>query len=135
MATLDLKAVAQQTRYPLDAFLFVRRGLEYTVCREHGQPSAQEPASPAPENTHRHISGDVLCDGLREFALQEYGLLARMVLRHWRIHRCEDFGVIVFAMVDAGLMHKTDEDSLEDFRNLYDFGEAFGSGPRLSLPG
>ncbi|MEL7089230.1 MAG: Minf_1886 family protein, partial [Planctomycetota bacterium] len=74
----------------------------------------------------RHVTGRILCEGLRDFALQQYGLLAGTVLRRWRVTRCEDFGRIVFAMVEAGMMHKTDEDSLEDFEGLFSFREAFG---------
>ena len=62
-----------------------------------------------------------MCEGLRELALIQWGRLARTVLRRWSITSTVDFGRIVFAMVDAGLMQKTEDDSLEDFRNVYDF--------------
>ena len=57
--------------------------------------------------------------------------MARTVLQRWSIHSCEDFGHIVFALVDAGLMLKTDEDSIDDFIGAYDFSDAFT--PNLSL--
>ena len=63
--------------------------------------------------------------GLREFALQRWGLMARTVLQRWNITSTFDFGRIVFAMVENDLMQKTDEDSIEDFRNVYDFKTAF----------
>ena len=114
------------TRYPLDAFAFVQRGLDFTVRREHGEP---DPAVELVEDDapSRHVSGRMLCEGLRDYALQQYGLLAGTVLRRWRITRCEDFGHIVFAMVDSGMMHKTDEDSIQDFTDVFSFREAFGS--------
>ena len=52
--------------------------------------------------------------------------LARTVLARWNIRRTYDFGRIVFAMVDNGLMQKTEEDSIEDFRDVFDFKHAFG---------
>lgn len=105
--------------YPLEAFNFVREGLSYTVQRIH------ENADPMSQNDDRHITGQELCLGLRDYAIHQYGLLAPSVLAQWNIHRTDDFGRIVFAMVDAGLMSSTEEDSVEDFRSVYHFGEAF----------
>lgn len=127
----DLAQVAATTRYPLAAFLFVQRGLDFTVRREHGELDDEATLEQAMHKS-RHISGETLCYGLRDYALQEYGLLARGVLRHWNVLTCEDFGAIVFAMVDAGLMAKTDDDSLDDFFGVFTFGDAFGLAVDLS---
>ncbi len=78
------------------------------------------------------MSGRQLCEGLRDFAIQEYGLMARAVLKRYRILSCEDFGQIVYAMVDSGLMHKTDEDDIAEFSGVYDFAEAFASSLSLA---
>lgn len=127
---IDLVAVADSTKYPLEAFLFLHRGLDFTARRIHGDlPDDEgEQQMNCPE---RHVTGQQLCQGLRDYAAREYGLMARSVLKHWNIHRSEDFGHIVFAMVDAGLMRKTDEDSIADFTDVYDFASAFA--PRLQL--
>ena len=74
-----------------------------------------------------------MCDGLREFALSQWGLLARTVLRRWGISSTLDFGRIVFSLIEAGQMQKTPDDSVEDFRNVYDFRTAFESGYRIQL--
>lgn len=123
----DLAAIAAEAGYPIDAFLFIQRGLDFTVQGIHGELDEQTEAKLDADEIipARHISGAQLCDGLRRFAIQEYGLMARGVLRRWKIHRCEDFGRIVFAMVEAGMMHKTEDDRLEDFAGLFDFGTAF----------
>jgi uncharacterized repeat protein (TIGR04138 family) len=137
MAMMELISLARSSRYSLSAFLFVQRGLDYTVRRIHGEleekvpPTASAVAVPCRSAESRHVSGTQLCLGLRDFATKEYGLLARVVLRRWNIHSTEDFGHIVFAMVDAGLMHKTDDDSVADFMNVFDFAEAFS--PQLTL--
>jgi uncharacterized repeat protein (TIGR04138 family) len=112
--------------YPLEAFNFVREGLNFTVQRIH------EHNDPLSDDDDRHISGQQLCLGLRDFAIHKYGLLAPAVLAHWNIHRTEDFGRIVFAMVDAGLMSSTEEDTIEDFRSVYHFNEAFNRDELLS---
>lgn len=104
--------------YPIEAFSFVREGLSYTAERVHGSPESLP-------DRDRHISGQQLCLGLRDFAIDRYGLMAPVVLRHWNVRRTDDFGRIVFAMIDEGLMTKTDEDTPEDFRAVFDFEEAF----------
>jgi uncharacterized repeat protein (TIGR04138 family) len=109
--------------YPLDAFVFVQQGLSYTVERIHGNVTN-------PDASH-HVSGQQLCHGLRDFALMKWGLLARTVLRRWNVNSTLDFGRIVFAMVENGFMSKTDQDSIEDFRAVYDFRSAFESGYRI----
>ena len=106
--------------YPIEAFTFVREGLTFTSQRIHG-------AAENLPDADRHISGPQLCLGLRDFAIEQYGLMAPIVLGHWRISRTEDFGRIVFAMIGEGLMSKTPDDNLEDFRGVFDFDEAFSS--------
>ena len=96
-------------------FMFVQEGLRHTCERLHGSEGTNA----------RHVSGTELCLGLRDYAVRQYGPLAKTVLHTWKIRRTEDFGRIVFAMVEAQLLRKTDEDSMEDFENVYDFDEVF----------
>jgi uncharacterized repeat protein (TIGR04138 family) len=111
--------------YPVEAFQFVEQGLAYAVKRVHG-----DPASAAPEQ-NRHVSGQELCEGLRELALLQWGLLARTVLQRWGITSTLDFGRIVFALIEGGRLRKTDADSLDDFRNVFDFRTAFEGEYRI----
>jgi uncharacterized repeat protein (TIGR04138 family) len=106
--------------YPLEAFNFVREGLTYTSHRLNKTSDAQC-------DVERHVSGQQLCLGLRDYAIQQYGLLAPIVLEHWNVRRTDDFGRIVFAMIGEGLMTKTQDDTPEDFRAVYEFDEAFSS--------
>lgn len=104
--------------YSLEAFAFVQEGLRYTVERA----AAREELEPS---EGRHVSGQELCLGLREYAIREYGMLAKTVLNSWGIRRTEDFGRIVFALVETGILRKSDEDALGDFVGVFDFDEAF----------
>lgn len=97
-------------RYTTEAYLFVREGLDHTV-RKLEKP--------------RHVSGQELLEGLREYALGEFGPVTKRVLSEWGINECVDFGNIVFNLVNFGLLGKTDEDTLEDFSGGYDFSDAF----------
>jgi len=105
--------------YPPAAFAFVQEGLRHTV-------DTLRDAEPEMPDSGRHVSGRELCLGLRDYAIRQYGPLTRSVMRSWRVHRTEDFGRIVFALVEAGRLRKTDEDSIEDFQGVFDFDEAFG---------
>ena len=109
--------------YPIEAYEFIQQGLNYTVGKMHGQ--VKDPKA------SRHVGGRDLCEGLRELALKKWGLLAPTVLGRWNIRRTIDFGRIVFALVDSGWMQKTDQDTVEDFRDVYDFKTAFESGYRI----
>lgn len=110
--------------YPPNAFAFVQEGLRHTVEQIFDVDMDDVSFDDAIE-TGRHVSGEQLCLGLRNYAIEQYGPLARTVLSHWHITSTEDFGRIVFALVDAGLMSKTDDDRLEDFLDVFDFQDAF----------
>ncbi len=85
------------------------------------------------ENLNRHVSGRELCWGLRDYALKRWGILARVVLETWNITRTVDFGRIVFGFIDFDMMRRQDDDSLEDFKEVYDFTEAFDEPFRAGL--
>ena len=73
----------------------------------------------------RHIGGRELAEGVRGLAIERYGPMARTVLEHWGIHGTDDLGDVVFALVEQGVLIKQDEDSREDFEDIFDFEEAF----------
>jgi uncharacterized repeat protein (TIGR04138 family) len=102
-------------RYDRDAYYFVREGLDFTI----------KMLKKDSRGAGRHVSGQELLDGLRRFALDEFGPMTKTVFDHWGIKRCEDFGEIVFRMVDKGVLGKTEQDTREDFKGGYDFDEAF----------
>jgi uncharacterized repeat protein (TIGR04138 family) len=109
-----LQAVATAGVYHIDAYAFLQEGLEFTVRRAHGEK----------RENHTHVTGQQLCEGLKDLALQKYGLMAGIVLQRWNITSTIDFGNMVYALISAGLLAKTDQDSLEDFRNVFDLRRA-----------
>jgi uncharacterized repeat protein (TIGR04138 family) len=108
--------------YPPEAFEFIQQGLSYTVQQIHGQSTPK---------ANRHVSGRDLCEGLREYAVAKWGYLARTVLRRWNITSTLDFGRIVFALVEVGQMQKTDDDTLADFKDVFDFRATFESAYKI----
>lgn len=120
---IDIKAIFERAGgYSPACLPFIRDGLAHTVEMVHGQP---ESALLELEDEQRHVSGQQLCLGLRDYAIQRYGMMAKPVLHRWGIRNTRDFGQIIFAMVEAGLMRKTDDDTLADFEGVYEFDEAF----------
>jgi uncharacterized repeat protein (TIGR04138 family) len=109
------KIRAKDPRYPYDAYRFVREALDHT----------QKTATKDTRGRPRHVTGQELLSGIREHALAQFGPMAMTVLAEWGIHRCSDFGEIVFNMVENELLAKTDKDSRADFASAYDFDEAF----------
>lgn len=110
------KIVTKDLRYTREAYLFVREALDHTQ-KMIGKPGKDD----AP----RHVSGRQLLEGIRDYALQQFGPMALTVLNEWGVKQCEDFGEIVFNMVENSLLAKTDEDSRDDFKGGYDFEAAF----------
>ncbi len=96
--------------YDRDGYLFLLEAIEFTVT-ELGE--------------RRHVSGRELLDGIREYGIKKFGPTTCLVFKHWGITETLDFGRMVFILVEHKLLRKTPEDSLEDFRNVYDFKEVF----------
>jgi len=119
------EVIREDGRYPPEAFAFLHEGLARAVKDVHGgQPAAAG---------QRHVSGEQLCLSLGELARERWGMLARTVLRSWNVNGTVDFGRMVYLLVDHGFMRKTEEDSLEDFRDVYDFDKAFPRQYELDL--
>jgi len=74
----------------------------------------------------RHVSGPELAWACRDFAQQQFGLLAAGVLTHWGITRTEDLGRIVFTLVEVGLLVTQPGDTESDFEGVYQFADALG---------
>lgn len=107
---------AETGLYPPEAFVFVQQSLAVVAERVHGAK---------PKSANKHVTGQQLAQGLRDVSIETWGLMAGAVLNRWGIYSTLDFGRIVYAMIDASFMAKTQDDSLEDFRNVYDFRAAF----------
>lgn len=110
--------------FPKVAFDFVREGLAQTAARVHGN---ENDTAVAVRTDSRHVGGRELCMGLRELAIKRYGLLAATVLGRWGIAATDDFGVIVYTMIDRKELKPSDDDHFEDFCGVYEFDEAFAA--------
>ena len=105
---------AKDPRYQREAYHFVKEALDHTqknIGRHH--------------RGRKHVTGQELLAGIREYALAQYGPMTTTLLDEWGVHNCSDFGEIVFNMVEIGWLAKTEADSRADFEGGYDFKEAF----------
>lgn len=106
---------ADDDRYAMDAYQFVREALDWQVSRL---------------TVRRHLSGPELLDGMQRLAFERFGPMARTVLNHWGLVDGEDVGRIVFQLIDAGILSKTEDDRLDDFAGVVRFDEVFEAGYR-----
>jgi uncharacterized repeat protein (TIGR04138 family) len=110
--------VQKDKRYKKEAYAFVMAALDFTLSKL---------------DKHRHVTGQELLDGIREYGMEQFGPMARAVFEYWGVKRTEDFGEIVFNMIDVGVMSKTEKDTKDDFRGVYDFKEVFDKNYKISL--
>lgn len=123
MQDLDFSAIVEQIRkedprFDKRAYFFLRHGLDHTVkdLSKRGGERIQQ---------SRHVSGGELLDGLRDYALEQFGPMAKMVLNEWGVTRCPDFGDMVFNLIEYQVFSKTENDRREDFGDRFTFDEAF----------
>ena len=127
-------------RYRAEAYQFIWESLNFAQEElKLGAQQASEPAASSEEPTprhklERHVTGQELCEAARQYALRQYGLLAKTVLNSWGIFSTSDFGEIVFNLIRIGHMRKTRDDRREDFDNVYDFEHAIEREFRITMP-
>src|SRR5712691_6613620 len=107
--------VVSDPRYHRDAYAFLCDALDFTTKQQKKVKGVSV----------RHVTGPELLDGVRQYALKEFGPMVMTVFDSWGIHSCEDIGHMVFNLIGAGIFGKTEQDSIEDFKKVYDFQEAF----------
>jgi uncharacterized repeat protein (TIGR04138 family) len=108
----SLEEIAKEEgKYGAGAYAFVYEGLAYTVKHITHEP--------------RHVSGQVLCEGLRRMAIEKYGRLAKLVLNTWGLKTTHDFGQIVYSLIEHEWMSAQASDSIDDFNGVYEFQTVF----------
>ena len=133
-----VQLLEEDKRYRFEAYVFVFQALNFAQeVLGMGAESQSEPPGRSTEEEEapeRHVSGQELCEAIRRFALDQYGLMAKTVLNNWGIHKTGDFGEIVFNLIRVGQMRKTAGDRREDFDDAYDFNTAFKEGFKITPP-
>jgi len=114
-----LEIVQRDPRFTAEAYDFVFESLDYTLKRRGFHA--------------KHVTGQEIMESVRMLALEQFGFLARSVLAQWGVHRTDDFGEIVFNLIEADLLQKTANDRKQDFHVLYDFEEVFDQAFTESL--
>jgi uncharacterized repeat protein (TIGR04138 family) len=121
-----LELAQRDPRYPVEAYRFVREALSYASdILEMGSEKLTDPDNDPQPRVEHHLTGQELCEAIRVFSLNQFGLMAQAVLKNWRIEATSDFGEIVYNMIGIGLMKKSKGDDRRHFDNVYDFASAF----------
>ena len=110
--------IEKDKRYSIQAYQFIFEALDYTASRLGKKFNSSE-------EEERHVTGQELSEGIKQCALERFGFMARKVFEQWGITKSQDFGEIVFNLVESGLMGKTETDTREDFKDIYDFTHEF----------
>ncbi|HZN56724.1 MAG TPA: Minf_1886 family protein [Planctomycetota bacterium] len=111
--------LATDERYDAEAYNFIYEALDWTlkkVSKKDGRGS-------------QHVTGKELLEGIRQYAIEQFGCLAKTVLESWGVSTTDDFGEIVFNLVEHDLMGKQDSDTKEDFHDVFEFAEVFDLSP------
>jgi len=120
-------------RYHFDAYVFVFESLRYAHDKL-GMGSDQKSEGGRDEED-QHVTGQELCEAIRQYALNQYGYMAKSVLNHWGVNETGDFGEIVFNLIEIGQMRRTEHDRREDFSNVFDFDTDLSGNYQITLPG
>ena len=134
-----LQLFEEDTRYKPDAYEFVRVALSYAQnVLEMGTPTPTDPektqSEPEQPQIEPHLTGQQLCEAIRQYALEQYGYMAKIVLNSWGLYATSDFGEIVYNLIRISEMKKSKTDRRQDFDNVYDFNEAFQQCFQITMP-
>lgn len=139
-----LNLLCHDRRYHFDAYVFVFEALHYAHkvlgmgSEKPSEPVGGEPKEEAGKEegstAERHLTGQQLCAAIRQYALEQYGYMAKCVLDSWGVHTTGDFGEIVFNLIQAGQMRKTKEDRRADFDDVFDFETGLRQGFEIKPP-
>ncbi len=125
----------EDPRYKLEAYEFVGEALGYAQRQlGMGVEAISEEQSEEEALAARHLTGQQLCEAIRQYALEQFGYMAKVVLNSWGVYVTLDFGEIVYNLIRIGQMSKSPGDRLEDFEDVYDFDEAFQQDFEITLP-
>lgn len=130
------KLLKEDRRYKFDAYVLVFEALNFAhKVMGLGSPSeSEEEQEEPPKGGERHLTGQELCEAIRLYALDQYGYMAKSVLKSWGVTTTSDFGEIVFNLIRIGQMRKTKHDQRQHFDNVYDFDAALSQGFKITVP-
>lgn len=126
---LLLDLIKRDKRYTLQAYRFVNEALYFAIKRREQELAAISEQFTPPGTPH--VTGQDVCYAVRDYALEQFGFLALTVLHEFGIKRTSDIGQIVFNLIEIKLMSKNDEDTIEDFDDVFDLADELDHGFRF----
>lgn len=105
--------LGREKRFDAQAYFFLKDALDFTLKR----------IADGNDGHSRHVSGQELLSGFRDFALDQFGPMGSTLMKEWGIRQCRDVGDMVFQLIDEGMFGKQDSDSPEDFSEIFDLDD------------
>ena len=115
-------------RYAWEAYEFALEAIGH-AARMFGKEPPGENETAGPEH---HVTGRELLESVCDLARREFGLMAPVVFDLWGVRTTDDVGEIMFAMISASIITKTDADRKEDFHAVFPLGPALTEGYHIS---
>jgi len=124
------RLVQKDPRYPIQAYVFVREALAFAadsleLDSGYDDILSDDKLVAPPATQQRHVTGQQLCEGIRQYAINQFGYMAKVVLKNWGINKTSCFGDIVYNMIDVGIMKKSNDDRRHHFDDVYQFDDVF----------
>jgi len=102
-------------RFSVNAYFFILDALHMSARKIHKKD---------PKHSH-HLTGQELSEGIKNYALSRFGCMSYTVMDLWGLSKTGDFGTIVYNLIEIGLLGKSGNDSINDFKEIFDFDTAF----------
>jgi uncharacterized repeat protein (TIGR04138 family) len=110
-------------RFAYEAYKYICDAVTFTAKRLASVAQKTEI-----DTDDHHITGAELLSGVCDMAVNDFGMMAPIVFSQWGIRTTDDIGTIVFKLIEAKCLSKSERDSPEDFHNLFDLNEALTKG-------
>lgn len=131
-----LELCREDARFAYEAYEFVCDAVTFTQDRLGRAKARATRAKTEPRrkrDDESHVSGAELLRGACDLAIREFGMMAPVVFKQWGVKTTDDIGEIVFKLIKAEQLSKSDRDDLGDFRGLFDLHQALADGFSLTL--
>ncbi len=121
------RIIKDDPRYPIEAYLFVRESLAFAADNMEldSYETVDFSESGGSARQEHHLTGQQLCEAIRQYANHQFGYMSKVVLKNWGIDSTSCFGDLVYNMISVGIMKKSEYDQRCHFDDVYQFDDVF----------
>lgn len=123
-----MDVIRDDPRYPYEAYEFVCEAVTYTQ-----EQLGRVPEDDDDPDADYHVCGAELLRGVCELAVEEFGMMAPVVFRQWGLRMTDDIGNLVFNLIRAERLSRSDRDDPDDFAQVFDLDKTLTEGFELTV--